>query len=706
MLLTALTVLALTLVPSSFGIVQLDSRTTGRLPDFDARAKIAPTPAQLTAAKSIQGRIAWNSYGTPGSIFKDGGYIATGIKAPGAAAAARSWIASHAKLFRLESAQSLRVATAAPLRGAPNVHAVTFRQTFGGVLSADGLATVTVVQAHGAWNVVYVSSSLTPDRGLTGKRVLTPTAAWAKAAGAAGHSISKTQVTPFGKLSNGSTQVVATGFSGSETVQPVAFGTPRLGALRAYDTTVTKTTDGAQSSYRVIVDAATGKLLYRQNLVDQLADDPVWSAFPIAPPFNPMNAYPWNYPSTDTRQTYCWTATAGCTNVVSDNPATTVYWMGVASKFPWDVPMDVTGAQSTPQSTVGNNVDEALLWSGGGRSYNNPANPRPISPTRDYTAANFPFTNQWFNSKCDPAPLIATGQAGAQANPNVEDWSAAAINLFVGHNRMHDYSYYLGWDEGHWNAQQYNNGVATVDPTPTPGDVTATPVGDDAILGQSQDGAVSGGPPRYGSRDNANMGTGRDGQHPSTNMFLWQPLPGAFYAPCVDGDYDVTVFAHEFGHAIENRMIGKGVGARQGFPAGAMGEAFGDFDALEFVNEDHIASVRARTATPRARTSRATATTASATSSRDEPMGGQFPEPGQNPDTDPLNYGDVGFDNVGPEVHADGEVWIAVQIDLRDLFLQRYPSSSAARHRLPARPDRPTPARVTGAGSSSTTTRW
>ena len=130
----------------------------------------------------------------------------------------------------------------------------------------------------------------------------------------------------------------------------------------------------------MIVDAATGKLLYRQNLVDQLADDPVWSAFPIAPPFNPMNAYPWNYPSTDTRQTYCWTATAGCTNVVSDNPATTVYPMGVASKFPWDVPLDVTGAQSTPQSTVGNNVDEALLWSGGGRSYNNPAEPAADQP--------------------------------------------------------------------------------------------------------------------------------------------------------------------------------------------------------------------------------------------------------------------------------------------------------------------------------------
>jgi hypothetical protein len=59
-------------------------------------------------------------------------------------------------------------------------------------------------------------------------------------------------------------------------------------------------------------------------------------------------------------------------------------------------------------------------------------------------------------------------------------------------------------------------------------------------------------------------------------------------------------------------------------------------------------------------------------------MGGAFPQPGQNPDTDPLNYGDYGFDNVGTEVHADGEIWIAVQIDLRDLFLNRYPSPGAA----------------------------
>ena len=45
-----------------------------------------------------------------------------------------------------------------------------------------------------------------------------------------------------------------------------------------------------------------------------------------------------------------------------------------------------------------------------------------------------------------------------------------------------------------------------------------------------------------------------------------------------------------------------------------------------------------------------------------EPMGGDLPEPGQNPTTDPLNLGDYGFDIVGPEVHADGEIWVAVAV--------------------------------------------
>ena len=38
-------------------------------------------------------------------------------------------------------------------------------------------------------------------------------------------------------------------------------------------------------------------------------------------------------------------------------------------------------------------------------------------------------------------------------------------------------------------------------------------------------------------------------------MYLWQPIAGSFYAPCVDGDYDMTVIGHEYAHAISRRMV-------------------------------------------------------------------------------------------------------------------------------------------------------
>jgi extracellular elastinolytic metalloproteinase len=657
--LAGLSALALTLTASGLAVVQIQGQYTG-LRDFDARASVAPTAAQLQAARRLRVHVSWSEFGTPASVIRYGGYLATGVKAPSAAAAARGWLARHKQLFRLRSVSHLRLVNAAPLRGS-RVRAVVFRQTFGGVLSADGMATVTVVHARHGWKVAYASSSLTPDTALTGRRLLGPVAAWRQAARATRARV--TAVGALGKTAEGATSLSAQGFSGLQTVRPTVFGTPRVGAIRAYDSTVTKSIVGAQSAYRVIVDAATGKLLYRQNLVDNVSDNPTWLAFSVAPAFNPMNAYPWNYPSTDIRQLYCWTPTAGCSNVVSDDPTTTVYPLGVASKFPWDVQLDSAGNDLHTTQTTGNNVDEVRLWTGSHLIYGDPSLFRDTSPTRDYQPA---FTNAWFNAGCDPTLV-----SDPVNNPAANDIEAATVNLFVGHNVMHDYAYYLGFDEGHWNSQQYNNGVNTVDGYPPPGGPVATPVGNDGLLGNAQSAAAT------GSRDNANMATGGDGTHARTNMFLWQPIAAAFYAPCVDGDYDFSVYGHEFGHMIENRMIGKGVGARQGNAAGAMGEAFGDFDALEVMNALHVAPVPGSDKY----TEGAYVTGNPYNGIRDflagRPMGGTFPQPGQNPDTDPLNYGDFGFDNVGPEVHADGEIWIALQIDLRDLFLSRYPSSGA-----------------------------
>jgi len=660
----ALTLLALALVPSSFGIVDLGGVNSDLISDLDARGAAAPTAGQIAAARVIHGKVQWSKFGTPAEVFHRGGYLATGLRAPSAAAAARSWLAVHKQAFGLKSVWHLRLMTAEAMRGAPNFHAVTFRQAFGRVLSADGVVTVAVVKAKRGWKVVYASSSLTPDAALTGSQKLSPLSAWLRAAHAAGIRVTRPSASVLGKTADGALAISALGVSGQETVKPIAFGTPRHGALRAYDTTVTRSIQGDQNSYRVIVDATTGKLLYRQNQVFNLAGNPTWKGFQMAPPFDPINAYPWNYPSTDTRATFCWTATAGCTNVVGDNPATTVYGMGPASKVPWDVQLDVTGTDLGTTQTEGNNVDDARVWSGSHGVYGNPALVRASSATRDYQPA---WTNAWFTSQCNPDNVNAT------INPLGNDIEASTASMFVGHNRMHDYSYYLGFDEGHWNAQQYNNGVTTNDPTPPPGTPPiAAPLGNDGLIGNAQSGAAT------GSRDNANMNTGADGAHPTTNQFVWQPLAGAFYAPCVDGAYDFTVYGHEYGHLIENRLIGKGVGARQGIHAGSMGEAFGDFDALEVVNELHIAPVPGSDKY----TEGAYATGNGYNGIRDflagRPMGGEFPAPGHNPDTDPLNYGNFGFDIVGTEVHADGEIWIAVEIDLRDLFLQRYPATSAA----------------------------
>ena len=41
-------------------------------------------------------------------------------------------------------------------------------------------------------------------------------------------------------------------------------------------------------------------------------------------------------------------------------------------------------------------------------------------------------------------------------------------------------------------------------------------------------------------------------------------------------------------------------------------------------------------------------------------------------DLNPLNYSDVGCDVPGPEVHADGEIWNAVNFELRQVLIDKY----------------------------------
>ena len=124
----------------------------------------------------------------------------------------------------------------------------------------------------------------------------------------------------------------------------------------------------------------------------------------------------------DTRETWCWRAATGCDRVVGN----------LQSRAPWDHDL-VTDLPTF--TTMGNNAETASNWA----HQSAPIPPRfsPTSPLRDYS---YPWTDTWNQSDC-------TG-AGPTAVHGVSlDVSAAVTNLFVAHNRMHDWAYGLGFNE-------------------------------------------------------------------------------------------------------------------------------------------------------------------------------------------------------------------------------------------------------------------
>ncbi|GAA4707890.1 M36 family metallopeptidase [Phytohabitans rumicis] len=382
----------------------------------------------------------------------------------------------------------------------------------------------------------------------------------------------------------------------SASVKRVAVPTPLDGARAAYAVTLTNTEAAEPIAVTTYVDGRTGKVLVREDLVDFDSDNPKWAVFPATP----------TQQGRDTRVLWCLEQVGRCVKSVRD-PATGQAW-------------DVDVATGTPTFTSrGNSADNVLNLGAG-----NPAVPATPSLTRDYV---YPFTDQWRAARCNPAVFTS-----AQRN----DADAAIANLFAMHNRMHDWSYNLGFTESAWNMQLVN--------------LSGEGLGGDPEQGRAQANALG------GSRNNANQGTGRDGLPPTTNMFLWQPVAGGVYPPCVDGDYDMTVIGHEYSHAITNRMIAgpdSGIGSAQGQ---AMGESWSDMLAAEYLYEYGF---RAPGDSPFVTGAYVTGNTTTGIRNYDSSKS-------------PLNYSDVGYDLVGQQVHADGEIWSATNIRLRAAFVKKY----------------------------------
>ena len=638
----ALILLAVALPSAGHAVGDVRDTNGDRLSDFDLRAgKLSPTAAQRADVRRLRASATWNAFGTPRTLIRHRGSLGR-VQGRTAAVAARRWLAANSALFRLDSVSGLRLGPTAPLgrRG----RAVIFRQVAGGTpLLNDGLATIALRRAApGSWNVIFVSSSLTPNLRVSGRAAIGADQAWLRAARSVGHKVS--DLLRLRTAETGWTFMQADGLSGLQSIRSGVLPTVRSGLVPAYETVVRDDTAAGLESYRLVVDARNGRVLMRQSTVDNAVDNPAWKVFPAYPQIG-MNSFPWNYPSTDTRDIWCWTPGVACELAVS-----------VGSPHP-SVPWDTIPPGGSTFTTTGNNNTARERWG------NPPGTPggtpvptyQPVSPTRDYV---YPWTNVWFQTRCDPANFV---------RGSGNDIDAATVNLFAMHNRMHDWTFNLGFDEEHWNAQTAPGGL-----TRKPWNPAGTPtVFGDPLIGNAQAQAISGGFPNYGGRDNANMGTQPDGTSSTTNMFLWQSLAGAFYTACVDGDYDMSVIGHEFGHMVENRMIGKGV-RRQDHHAGAMGESFGDLNGMEYLNEYGVVPVSGEN--PYA--VGPYATTNPNRGIRNYGMNyayaGDAPRPGHSPRASGLNFSDIGYDFVGAQVHADGEIWSATNFDIRRLLIAKY----------------------------------
>jgi hypothetical protein len=388
----------------------------------------------------------------------------------------------------------------------------------------------------------------------------------------------------------------------SADVRQVAVPTPADGPRAAYEVTFSGTDAARPVAFTSYVDGLTGAVLVRDDLVDFDSDNPRWAVYPATPPLS----------GADQRVQWCLKPAAGCAKTVSDP----------VSNGAWDVNL-ATGAPTF--TSVGNSVNDVVSLGAG-----TPATNATTSLDRNYT---YPLTDQWHQARCNPTVFTS-----AQRN----DADAAISNLFAMHNRMHDWAYLLGFTEAAWNLQVVN--------------LSPNGLGADAEQGRAQQNALG------GSRNNANQGTPRDGLQPTTNMFLWQPVAGSAYPPCVDGDYDMTVIAHEYTHAISNRMIAGPDSGISGFQGGSMGESWSDLVAAEYLVENGF---RAPGDTPFVTGGYVTGSNSRGIRNYDFSKS-------------PLNYSDVGYNTGGPEVHADGEVWSATNIRVRNALVKRYGAGTPA----------------------------
>jgi hypothetical protein len=284
------------------------------------------------------------------------------------------------------------------------------------------------------------------------------------------------------------------------------------------------------AAYRVIIDAETGAMLWRKNIVEEQSQSATYNVYAnttslIRSLDNPAPLSPG--PSSPSTSTQAPNATR-----------TNVTLIGNEAPYSFNRKGWITDGSN---ETDGNNVQAGIDRV----SPNGVDAPQTGSPNRVFTTESPAWNPPPGNSGPGDDPLSPQAQRGA------------VIQMFYVVNRYHDEMYLLGFNEAAGNFQHEN--------------FTLQGAAGDRISAEGQD---------ISSVNNAGFSAAvEDGERGRMQMYLWTgPTPD------YDGTADAEIIIHELTHGTSSRLHNNGNGLQASMARG-MGEGWSDFYALSMLSE-------------------------------------------------------------------------------------------------------------------------
>ncbi|MBK9316683.1 MAG: M36 family metallopeptidase [Acidobacteria bacterium] len=373
-------------------------------------------------------------------------------------------------------------------------------------------------------------------------------------------------------------------------------------------------------AYLMLIDAATGSLLYRYNLTWFCFDDATEnSAF-----YSGSGMAGGRLPAARNRFSPAIPQSGAAPHGLVFNMESPRPNVPVSSSSPPTIERIDVPFQSSPflGTTIFQSGDPHFDWWNGqpqtglttnntdtylDRDSNNIPDDTTDNPRLSVTDGNFSF------------PLDLTLQPTTKDNQR-----SAQVNLFYWVNRYHDILYHFGFTEASGNFQTNNFGLGGI--------------GGDPIRAEAQDGS---------GVNNANYSGSRDGSLARVQMYLWSGNPQ------LDGDFDQGIIIHELTHGLSTRLVGNGQGLT-GLQGRGMGEGWSDYFGLVLLREadDDLNGNYAVGQYAISNYSRGIR---------------RYPY-STNQQIYPLNYGDISLNTA---VHPVGEIWCNTLMEMRAALITR-----------------------------------